>query len=108
MAKLKKIFLNLATICSVLFLINFNSACSFALEIPTEMILDGGFDILPDGNGNFFITSYDKNSAKSALAYIDNISETPTIKKLSFFNNGSQTENLDYKYTTANYYNDCL
>lgn len=108
MAKLKKIFLNLATICSVLFLINFNSACSFALEIPTEMILDGGFDILPDGNGNFFITSYDKNSAKSALAYIDNISETPTIKKLSFFNNGSKTENLDYKYTTANYYNDCL
>lgn len=108
MAKLKKIFLNLATICSVLFLISFNSTYSFALKIPTEMILDGGFDILPDGNGNFFITSYDKNSAKSALAYIDNISETPTIKKLSFFNNGSKTENLDYKYTTANYYNDCL
>lgn len=108
MAKLKKIFLNLATICSVLFLINFNSACSFALEIPTEMILDGGFDILPDGNGNFFITSYDKNSAKSALAYIDNTSETPTIKKLNFFNNGSQTESFDYKYTTANYHNSYL
>lgn len=108
MAKLKKIFLNLATICSVLFLISFNSTYSFALKIPTEMILDGGFDILPDGNGNFFITSYDKNSAKSALAYIDNISETPTIKKLTFFNNGFQAESLDYKYITANYYNDCL
>lgn len=108
MAKLKKIFLNLATICSVLFLINFNSACSFALEIPTEMILDGGFDILPDGNGNFFIISYEKNSTKSALAYIDNTSETPTIKKLNFFNNGSQTESFDYKYTTANYHNSYL
>lgn len=89
MAKLKKIFFNLTIICSVLFLINFNSAYSFALEVPTEMILDGGFDILPDGNGNFFIISYEKNSTKSALAYIDNTSETPTIKKLSFFNNGS-------------------
>ena len=108
MAKLKKIFFNLTIICSVLFLINFNSAYSFALEVPTEMILDGGFDILPDGNGNFFIISYEKNSTKSALAYIDNTSETPTIKKLNFFNNGSQTESFDYKYTTANYHNSYL
>lgn len=108
MAKLKKIFFNLTIICSVLFLINFNSAYSFALEVPTEMILDGGFDILPDGNGNFFIISYEKNSTKSALAYIDNTSETPTIKKLNFFNNGFQTESFDYKYTTANYHNSYL
>lgn len=108
MAKLKKIFFNLTIICSVLFLINFNSAYSFALEVPTEMILDGGFDILPDGNGNFFIISYEKNSTKSALAYIDNTSETPTIKKLNFFNNCSQTESFDYKYTTANYHNSYL
>ena len=64
MAKLKKIFFNLTIICSVLFLINFNSAYSFALEVPTEMILDGGFDILPDGNGNFFIISYEKKQHK--------------------------------------------
>lgn len=108
MAKLKKIFLNLATICSVLFLINFNSACSFALEIPTEMILDGGFDILPDGNGNFFITSYDKNSAKSALAYIDNTGDTPSLKQFNFFINGSTTASLDYKYTTVNYCNNFI
>lgn len=108
MPKLKKIFFNLTIICSVLFFINFNSAYSFALEVPTEMILDGGFDIIPDGNGNFFIISYDKNSTKSALAYIDNTSETPTVKKLNFFNNGSQTEILDYKYTTANYHNSYL
>lgn len=108
MAKLKKIFLNLATICSVLFLINFNSACSFALEIPTEMILDGGFDILPDGNGNFFITSYDKNSAKSALAYIDNTGDTPSLKQFNFFINGYTTASLDYKYTTVNYCNNFI
>lgn len=108
MAKLKKIFFNLTIICSVLFLINFNSAYSFALEVPTEMILDGGFDILPDGNGNFFIISYEKNSTKSALAYIDNTGDTPSLKQFNFFINGSTTASLDYKYTTVNYCNNFI
>ena len=72
------------------------------------MILDGGFDILPDGNGNFFITSYDKNSAKSALAYIDNTGDTPSLKQFNFFINGSTTASLDYKYTTVNYCNNFI
>lgn len=89
-------------------LISFNSVCSLALEISSEDILDGGFDILPDGNGNFFIASYDKNSTKSTIAYVDNTSETPAIKQLKFYNNNVSQNQIDYKYTTTNYYDACI
>ena len=108
MPKLKKIIFKFALTFSMLFLISLNLICSYALEVSSETILDGGFDILPDGNGNFLILSYDQNSTKSSLAYIDNTGETPSIKQLKFYNNGSQTDRLDYKYTTANYYNNLI
>lgn len=108
MPKLKKIIFKFALIFSMLFLISLNLICSYGLEVPSGTVLDGGFDILPDGNGNFFILSYDQNNTKSALAYIDNTVETPSIKQFKFFINGSQTDSLDYKYTTANYHNSYL
>lgn len=108
MPKLKKIIFKFAIIFSMLFSISLNLIFSYALEISSEAILDGGFDILPDGNGNFFLLSYDQNNTKSALANIDNTVETPSIKQLKFYNNGSQTDNLDYKYTTANYFNNFI
>lgn len=91
----------------MLFLISLNLICSYALEIPPKTVLDEGFDILPDGNGNFFVLSYDNNT-KSTLAYIDNTGETPAIKKFNFFIDTPQTDSLDYKYTTANYYNNFI
>lgn len=108
MPKLKKIILKFALTFSMLFLISLNLICSYALEVPSGTVLDGGFDILPDGNGNFFLLSYDQNNTKSALAYIDNTGDTPSIKQLKFYNNGSQTDSLDYKYTTTNYYNNFI
>lgn len=104
MPKLKKIIFKFAIIFSMLFSISLNLIFSYALEISSETILDGGFDILPDGNGNFFLLSYNQNSTKSSLAYIDNTGDTPSIKQLKFAVNNSQINSLDYKYTTANYY----
>ena len=108
MPKLKKIILKFALTFSMLFLISLNLICSYALEVSSEAVLDGGFDILPDGNGNFFVLSYDQNNTKSTLAYIDNTGDTPSIKQFKFFINGSPTDSLDYKYTTANYYNNLI
>ena len=108
MPKLKKIIFKFAIIFSMLFSISLNLIFSYALEISSEAILDGGFDILPDGNGNFFVLSYDQNNTKSALAYIDNTGDTPSIKQFNFFIDSSQTDSLDYKYTTANYFNNFI
>lgn len=108
MPKLKKIIFKFALIFSMLFLISLNLICSYGLEVPSGTILDGGFDILPDENGNFFVLSYDQNNTKSALAYIDNTGDTPSLKQFNFFINGSTTASLDYKYTTVNYCNNFI
>lgn len=108
MPKLKRIISKFALIFSMLSFISLNLICSYALEIPSETILDGGFDILPDGNGKFFVLSYDQNNTKTALAYIDNTGDTPSIKQFNFFINNSTTASLDYKYTTANYCNNFI
>ena len=87
-----------------LFLTNYFSFYSFSLEIPSNTILDGGFDVLPDNNGNFFILSYDKNKTKSSLAYLSNSDGEQNIKQFKFFISSKQKETLDYAYTTAEYY----
>lgn len=108
MPKMKKIIFKFELTFSMLFLISLNLICSYGLEVPPGTVLDSGFDILPDGNGNFFLLSYDQNNTKSALAYIDNTGDTPSIKQFNFFINGSTTASLDYKYTTANYCNNFI
>ena len=87
-----------------LFLTNYFSFYSFSLEIPSNTILDGGFDVLPDNNGNFFILSYDKDKTKSSLAYLSNSDGEQNIKQFKFFISSKQKETLDYAYTTAEYY----
>lgn len=76
------------------------------LKIGDGIILDGGFDVLPTNDGNFFITSYDKDSQKSAIAYFD--SSSKTIDKFQFFINNQKLDSVEFKYTTANFYNNFL
>ena len=91
-----------------LFLANYFSFDSFSLDIPFNTMLDGGFDVLPDNNGNFFILSYDKDKTKSSLAYLSSSDSNQNIKQFKFFINSKQKDTLDYAYTTANFYNDFL
>lgn len=87
------------------FLQNFLNLNSFALsktKIESGLVLDGGFDILSDEKGNFFLLSYDKNSAKSNLIYIEPLDNSLTVNTFKFFLNGEQKDCLDYRYTTAN------
>ena len=109
MIKAKRLTLYILSIfVIVLFLTNYFSFFSFSLEIPSNTILDGDFDVLPDNNGNFFILSYDKDKTKSSLAYLSNSDDAQNIKQFKFFISSKQKETLDYAYTTAGYYNDFL
>lgn len=77
-----------------------------SVEIGDGIILDGGFDVLPTSDGNFFITSYDKDSQKSAIAYFD--SSSKTISSIIDGYNQPNPIQPAYKYTAANYYNNFL
>lgn len=111
MPDLKKIVLKFSFIFSILFIITGNLPCADSLDtkgLTSDFILDGGFDIIPSDDGNFFILSYDKNSEKTALSYLDNTGDTPNIQRLKFLVNREQKDIIDYKYTTANYCNGSL
>ena len=109
MFKARRIILYFLIIfATFLFLANYFSFDSFSLDIPFNTMLDGGFDVLPDNNGNFFILSYDKDKTKSSLAYLSSSDSNQNIKQFKFFINSKQKDTLDYAYTTANFYNDFL
>lgn len=109
MPKLKKIILTFFTILIFLFLPNRYIASAYLeIQVDSHTILDGGFDVLPDNNGNFLILSYDKNSTKTNLSYLDTTSTKPIIKQLNFSNNRQKQENIDHRYITANYFNNFL
>ena len=97
-------------IIMVIFLfVDINIFHTYALEsltIGDGIILDGGFDVLPTNDGNFFITSYDKDSQKSAIAYFD--SSSKTISSIIDGYNQPNPIQPTYKYTTANFYNNFL
>ncbi len=96
----------------LLFVANFSNLTVRAidtLKVADGMILPGGFDVLPYGNGNFFITSYDDKTQQSTVAHLNASSAPPSLTHLNYFCIGTTTKNIDYKYTTANYYyNDLL
>ena len=74
-------------------LIGFRSYAVDSLEVEAGVMLPSGFNVLPDGNGNFFITSYDNTTDQSAIAYLDD----------SGIKNITASEKISYKYTSANY-----
>ncbi len=74
-------------------LIGFRSYAVDSLEVEAGVMLPSGFNVLPDGNGNFFITSYDNTTDQSAIAYLYD----------SGIKNITASEKISYKYTSANY-----
>lgn len=88
-------------------LIGFRSHAVDSLEIEAGVMLPSGFNVLPDGTGNFFITSYDDNTTQqSAIAYLDNSSALPIVKHIDCSDTSSK--NVDYTYNSANCYSDSL
>ncbi len=77
------------------------------LEVAAGVMLPDGFDVLPDGKGNFVITSYDNISQQSTIAYLSAANGVPSLKHINY-SHFIVTENIDYKYTTANCYKDLL
>lgn len=71
------------------------------LEVAAGMMLPDGFDVLPDGKGNFVITSYDNRKLQSTVAYLDNAGDG-VITHMGY--NTESLKNTNYKYTTASYY----
>lgn len=85
-------------------LIGFRSYAVDSLEVEAGVMLPSGFNVLPDGTGNFFITSYDNNIDQSAIAYLDNSSVVPTFKHIDCSDTASK--NVDYTYRSAHCYSD--
>lgn len=74
-------------------LIDFRSYAVDSLEVEAGVMLPSGFNVLPDGNGNFFITSCGNNTQQSAIAYLDD----------SGIKNITSSGKIAYNYTSANY-----
>ncbi len=88
--------------------VHFNINSVYAYECNSTQILDGGFDIIPDNQGNFFIISYDKNATTTIISYFDTSTDPPSLTKLNTFDSKGKPSSLNYKYTTAKYVNDYL
>lgn len=73
------------------------------LEIATGMMFPDGFDVLPDNNGNFFITSYDSSKLQSTIAYLNAASGVPSLTHINYSKFSTISKNIGYKYTTASY-----
>ena len=112
MLKIKKVALRFIIIFIVLLFSNLNFYHTYALEklnINDEtVILDGGFEIIPDNSGNFLIISYDKNSKKSSVAYLSCNDEGLKFDKLQYNIHNDTTDYISYKYLTANFCNKSL
>ncbi len=94
----------------------------FALSLPVKdthslsttpvssgLILDGGFDVVPDGAGNFYIFSYDKENPKTVLSCFSPLESQPLNQ--SKFYNASETrveDFLNYKYDVGKLSNNLL
>lgn len=77
------------------------------LEVAAGMMLPDGFDVLPDGKGNFVITSYDNISQQSTIAYLSAANGTLSLKHINY-SRSTAPGNIGYKYATANCYKDLL
>lgn len=75
------------------------------LEVAAGMMLPDGFDVLPDGKGNFFITSYDNSSQQSTISYLNAATGVPSLKHINY-SRSNAPGNIGYKYTTASDFND--
>lgn len=103
MLKIKRIAVSFVIIITFCIPANLNLQNSFALEV----ISGENLDVLPDGTGNFLVTSYDTNSSK--IAYLETKSEPSKFIPLKLFVSGSsQSDTINYKYSTANFYGDNL
>ncbi len=72
--------------------------------VSSGLILDGGFDVVPDGAGNFYIFSYDKENKQTAIAKFD----ASTLSPLEFYNSSNRTiplKRLDHGYEAVYYSN---
>ena len=72
--------------------------------LSSGLILNGGFDVVPDGAGNFYIFSYDKGNKQTAIAKFD----TSTLTSLGFYNSSDNTmplKSLNHGYEAVYYSN---
>lgn len=73
-------------------------------EVTTGLILDGGFDVVPDGDGNFYIFSYDKENKQTAITKFD----TSSLTSIEFFNSSNMAtplKTLNHGYAAVYYSN---
>lgn len=78
-------------------------------EVTTGLILDGGFDVVPDGAGNFYIFSYDKENPKTVLSCFSPSEEQP-LSQSKFYNSSATTveDSLHYKYSAVKFSHNLL
>lgn len=53
--------------------------------VSSGLILDGGFDVVPDGAGNFYILSYSSTSDNCNLIYCNNSGDKPALSTVTIF-----------------------
>lgn len=77
--------------------------------VSTGLILDGGFDVVPDGAGNFYIFSYDKENPKTVLSCFSPSEEQP-LSQSKFYNSSDMKveDFLNYKYNVVKLSNNLL
>ena len=72
--------------------------------VSSGLILDGGFDVVPDGAGNFYIFSYDKENKQTAITKFDTSSLT-SIEFLNSSNMATPLKTLNHGYAAVYYSN---
>lgn len=112
MSKIRNVAAGIAFSLIFIFLLiaNFSNLIVHAadtLEVAAGMMLPDGFDVLPDGKGNFVITSYDNISQQSTIAYLSAANGTLSLKHINY-SRSTAPGNIGYKYATANCYKDLL
>ena len=77
--------------------------------VSSGLILDGGFDVVPDGAGNFYIFSYDKGNPKTVLSCFSP-SEGQHFSQSKFYNSSDMKveDFLNYKYNVVKLSNNLL
>ncbi len=111
MIKLKRIVIILLAGIFILvpYIIQNENNSLATIPVSAELILSGGFDVVPDNNGNFYIFSYNEGSAtkpdgETSLAYVDTSKTKPEITHLNFFTSNKLQDSkttLNYKYSSV-------
>lgn len=108
MKNFRKLYTIILVMVIFMSLMHFNINKIHAYECECTEILAGGFDIVPDNQGNFFIISYDENETTTIISYFDTSNDPPSLTKLNTSDSRGRPCSLNYKYITAKYSNEYL